>query len=365
MRIGLIYDVFNRYPWRADDPPDADAEYEPEETVAVLEGAVQHLGHEPVRVGTAFDLRDRLAEGLPIDAAINIAEGAHSRNREAYAPILLEMAGIPCLGSDALTLSLSLDKAWTKDLASAAGVPTPPHRVYSSADPIDADDLPAFPLFVKPRYEGTSKGITAQSRVETVAALREQVRQITTAYRQDALVEGFVAGGGEFTVAVVGNDPPDALPVLQRAVETTTGIGLHALEHRGAPAGDWDYTLGGTLEPALEAQLRAGRLPRRRRRPAVVSGDQPAAHVRARWHVCDHRRADEPRLRRIPGRTDRVWARPGKSVGTCGTGSVGGACWSSRGAARHTAGGLLDCEGPCRSRPDRPLPAMCVQLRLA
>ena len=255
MRIGLIYDVFNRYPWRADDPPDADAEYEPEETVAVLEGAVQHLGHEPVRVGTAFDLRDRLAEGLPIDAAINIAEGAHSRNREAYAPILLEMAGIPCLGSDALTLSLSLDKAWTKDLASAAGVPTPPHRVYSSADTIDADDLPAFPLFVKPRYEGTSKGITAQSRVGTVAALREQVRQITTAYRQDALVEGFVAGGGEFTVAVVGNDPPDALPVLQRAVETTTGIGLHALEHRGAPAGDWDYTLGGTLEPALEAQL--------------------------------------------------------------------------------------------------------------
>ena len=255
MRIGLIYDVFNRYPWRDDDPPDADAEYEPEETIRALERAVRHLGHEPVRIGTAFDLRDWLAEGLDVEAAINIAEGTRSRNREAYAPILLEMAGIPYLGSDALTLSLSLDKAWTKDLATAAGVPTPPYRVYIDVEAVDPTDLPAFPLFVKPRYEGTSKGITARSRVEGVAALCEQVQQITVAYRQDALVERFVEGGGEFTVAVVGNDPPEALPVLQRAVETTTGIGLHALEHRGAPAGDWDYTLDGTLETELEDRL--------------------------------------------------------------------------------------------------------------
>ena len=255
MRIGLIYDVFESYPWQDGDPPDADAEYEPEATVEALARAVRHLGHTPARVGTAHALRTRLDDGLDLDAAINIAEGARSRNREAYAPILLEMAGIPCLGSDALTLSTSLDKAWTKDLATAAGVPTPPYRVFRDTEAVDAEDLPDFPLFVKPRYEGTSKGITVRSRVETVEALREQVRQVTTAYRQDALAEAFVAGGGEFTVAVVGNDPPEALPVLQRAVEATTGIGLHALEHRGAPPGDWDYTLNGTLEPALEAML--------------------------------------------------------------------------------------------------------------
>ena len=257
LRIGLIYDTFDAYPWRDDDPPDADAEYEPEATVDTLAVAVERLGHTPVRIGTSFDLRDRLAEGLELDGAINIAEGARSRNREAYAPILLEMAGVPCLGSDALTLSLTLDKAWTKDLATAAGIATPPHRVFADASAIDPADLPDFPLFVKPRYEGTSKGITAASKVESVAALREQVGRITAAYNQDALVEGFVAGGGEFTVALVGTDPPEALPVLQRAVEPTTGIGLHALEHRGAPAGDWDYTLGGTLEPELEARLQS------------------------------------------------------------------------------------------------------------
>jgi D-alanine-D-alanine ligase len=257
MRIGLIYDTFDAYPWTDDDPPDADAEYEPEETVETLVETVQYMDHTPVRVGTAFDLREQLDAGLALDAAINIAEGAHSRNREAYAPILLEIAGIPCLGSDALTLSVTLDKAWTKDLVAAADVPTPPHRVFGGAADVDPTDLPPFPLFVKPRYEGTSKGITPESRVEDTAALREEVGRIASTYEQDVLVEGFVKGGGEFTVAVVGHNPPEALPVLQRGVEPSTGIGLHALEHRGAPSADadWDYELTGSLEPDLEQRL--------------------------------------------------------------------------------------------------------------
>lgn len=257
MRIGLIYDTFDAYPWVEGDPPDADAEYEPEATVDTLSETVRHMGHTPVRVGTAFDLRQRLDEGLELDAAINISEGARSRNREAYAPILLEMAGIPCLGSDALTLSVTLDKAWTKDLVAAAGVPTPDYQVFDDESEVMVDEVPSFPLFVKPRYEGTSKGITPQSRVTSTDALRSEVHRVVSDYKQAALVEQFVEGGGEFTVAVVGHDPPQALPVLQRAVETSTGIGLHALEHRGAPAAndEWDYELAGTLEPELEERL--------------------------------------------------------------------------------------------------------------
>lgn len=255
LRIGLVYDVFDAYPWQPGDPPDADAEYEPEATVAALEAAVRALGMEPVRLGTARDVLQKMPH-LGVDAAINIAEGARSRNREAYAPILLELAGVPFLGSDALTLSLSLDKAWTKDLAVAACVPTPAYCVYPGADAVDATDLPGpFPLFVKPRYEGTSKGITAQSKVETQEALQQQVAWMTETYRQDALVEVFIGGGGEFTVPVVGNDPPEALPVLQRAVEAETGIGLHALEHRGLPPRDYAYRLEGDLTPDLEATL--------------------------------------------------------------------------------------------------------------
>jgi D-alanine-D-alanine ligase len=258
MRIGLVYDTFESYPWREEEPPDADAEYEPVETVDTLAAAVEHLGHQPVRVGTAADLRKRLDRGLPLDAAVNIAEGARSRNREAYAPILLEMAGIPCLGSDALTLSMTLDKSWTKDLVAAADVPTSPHRVYRRPEAVEPQDLPgSFPLFAKPRCEGSSKGLRPSSRVESVDELRAEVERLRSAYDQDVLVEEFIEGGGEFTVAVVGHDPPEALPALQRGVEPTTGLGLHALEHRGAPTAsqEWDYELRGTLTPTLEEHL--------------------------------------------------------------------------------------------------------------
>ena len=260
LRIGLVYDLFDAYPWQPGEAPDADVEYEPEVTLLALEDAVRALGHTPMRLGTAYDLfRD--IHTVQVDAAINIAEAARSRNREAYAPILLEMASIPFLGSDALTLSLSLDKAWTKDLAMAAGVATPAYRCYANADAIDAADLPGpFPLFVKPRYEGSSKGITAASRVTTLDELRAQVAHQTQMYQQDVLVEAFVAGGGEFTVAVVGHDPPRALPVLQRAVERETRIGLHALERRGLAEADYAFDLEGALTPDLEAKLQSDTL---------------------------------------------------------------------------------------------------------
>ena len=255
MRVGLIYDLFDAYPWRPGEPADADAEYEPEDTVVCIEKALHLLGHETVRIGTPHDLLNKLS-GLHIDAAINIAEGAHSRNREAWAPVLLELAGIPCLGSDALTLSLTLDKDWTKKIVAASGIKTPAFYSYSCASDISEANLPgAFPLFVKPRYEGSSKGITRQSKVESIQELRAQVWHINKTYRQDALVEQFIQGGGEYTVALVGNNPVKALPVLQRAVEEESRIGLHALERRGYNLDGLKYQLEGTLSENLEKKL--------------------------------------------------------------------------------------------------------------
>jgi D-alanine-D-alanine ligase len=255
LRIGLVYDRFGDTPSPPDAPPDWDAEFEPEETVAALEAAVRTLGHEPVRIGSARALLAWMQEpSLGIDAAVNIAESYGSRNREGHAPTLLELAGVPCLGSDALTLSLSLDKAWTKDLARAAGIATPAWRVFASAGDVDETDLPPFPLFVKPRYEGTAKGIAPSSRAETPDGVRREVERQTRLYGQDVLVEHFVVGG-EFTVAVVGNDPAEALPVLQRATERNSGIGLHALDRHEDPAAPFDYVIHGALDRVLEARL--------------------------------------------------------------------------------------------------------------
>ena len=260
MRIGLVYDRFGDTPPPPGAPPDWDAEYEPEETVAALEAAVFHLGHVPVRVGSARALLDLLAKGPPsFDVGWSIAEGYGTRNREAHAPVLLELAGVPAVGSDALTLSVSLDKHLTKLIAARAGLDTPAWTLVHAVEELADAALPPLPAFVKPRYEGTSKGIAPTSRCDTSAQLRAEVARQAALYGQDLLVEAFVAGA-EFTVGVVGHDPPEALPVLQRATERATGVGLHALERHEDPAAPFAYDLSGRLDAPLEAALQRAAL---------------------------------------------------------------------------------------------------------
>jgi D-alanine-D-alanine ligase len=62
-----------------------------------------------------------------------------------------------------------------------------------------------YPLFVKPLYEGSSKGIDVGSLCGTEEETRARVRWVEENYAQPALVEEFLAGR-EFTVAVLGND---------------------------------------------------------------------------------------------------------------------------------------------------------------
>ncbi len=269
-RIGIVYELFGAYPRRAGDPPDADVEYEPEATLLALEAGIRQLGYRPVRLGRPHDLLVIAAKGNPmsdLDAAVTIAEGYGSRNREAWAPVLLEMLGVPQLGSDALTLSLSLDKAWTRAVVAEHGVPVAPGRVLRSSAEAEGAELPAdFPYFVKPRWEGSAKGIGLRSRVDDRAALVTAVARVIDHYHQPALVEHFLPGA-EYTVTLIGNDPPQALPVLQRALESESRIGLHAVEAKpgevAAAAAQGDtierrprtHCLPGTLDAALETEL--------------------------------------------------------------------------------------------------------------
>jgi D-alanine-D-alanine ligase len=258
LSVGLVFETFDTYPTRPGAPPDAHVEYEPLATIEVLEQALASLGHTPLRVGSPVALLEGIGrKSLPrLDVALNIAEGHGSRNREAWAPVLLEMAGVPCLGSDALTLSCTLDKAWANRAAAAAGIRVAAQCVMATAADAAHVELPAgFPLFVKPRWEGTAKGIRRSSLVHSRRALAGEVERIARDYAQPALVEAFVPGA-EYTVTIVGHDPPRVLPIIQRALEAETRIGLHALE--SATDRDADrlaYCVPGDLSRDLEARL--------------------------------------------------------------------------------------------------------------
>ncbi len=216
MRIGLAYNVKPVH-LPAHLPVDAFEEYDSESTVGQICGALAALGHDVVRLGAGPAIIDRIRESRP-DVVFNIAEGEGGRCREAHVPALLELLGIPYVGSDPLTLSVTLDKPVAKRLVASEGFPTPRFRTFRSARDAGEIDLD-FPVIIKPAFEGSSKGVRLASRAATAAEAREMVAFVTETYRQDALVEEFVPGP-EVTVGLIGNESPRVVGVMEIAPKT-------------------------------------------------------------------------------------------------------------------------------------------------
>jgi D-alanine-D-alanine ligase len=123
-----------------------------------------------------------------------------------------------------------------------SGIPTAPFVVVSEPDDIATVDLP-LPLFAKPVAEGTGKGISARSRIETAEDLQEVCLQMLREHRQPVLVETFLPGR-EFTVGIVGNGK-DA-----RALGT-----LEVFLKGGAEPGAYSYHNKKEYEAVVEYRL--------------------------------------------------------------------------------------------------------------
>jgi D-alanine-D-alanine ligase len=75
---------------------------------------------------------------------------------------LLEMAGVPYVGSNVFASAAAMDKEFTKKLAAAAGIPVGPYAVLRAGEQLSSADRDrlGLPLFVKPARAGSSFGIT-------------------------------------------------------------------------------------------------------------------------------------------------------------------------------------------------------------
>lgn len=215
--VGLTYDLKTDYEFKEGDPLDANAEFDAASTIDVIANAIAANGFTVKKIGNASNLLEKI-DNLGVDIVFNISEGLTGRNRESQVPILLEMAGIPFVGADALTLGLTLDKVMAKKIFISDKIPTPKFFEASSAESLSDYDHCKFPLIVKPRFEGSSKGLSESSRVANMDELKKQVDFITKTYKQPALVEEFISGS-EFTVAIVGNENPEVFPVVQIKID--------------------------------------------------------------------------------------------------------------------------------------------------
>jgi D-alanine-D-alanine ligase len=196
---------------------DHDEEFDSPATIEALANTLIGLGHDVELLGEGTLLLERLLKDPRPDLVWNIAEGTgRGRAREAQVPAVLEIYGIPYTGSDPLTLAAALDKDCAKRLVAAAGVATPAWALYDGDFEAIASAVRtlAFPVFAKPAYEGSSKGILTASIFHDEATLREALAQLHDMYRQPILVEEFI-DGDELTVGLIGNRPVEVLGVMR------------------------------------------------------------------------------------------------------------------------------------------------------
>lgn len=131
---------------------------------------------------------------------------------------LLDILGIPYVGSGVLASSLAMDKVMAKQVMRGAGIDVPRDAVVTRAgyarDPgaaAKAAQEIGYPVFVKPVRQGSSFGAAIVERPDQLgAAVADALR-----YDDRALVEEMLSGT-ELTVGVIGADEDlTALPVIE------------------------------------------------------------------------------------------------------------------------------------------------------
>jgi D-alanine-D-alanine ligase len=125
-------------------------------------------------------------------------------DRKSFVPGVLELAGIPYVGSGAYPLTLTRHKHHAKLVAAAAGVRTAGSVLWTGPETDAGLAGLTYPVIVKPVAESSSIGIErGKSVVTSPDAAAKQARWVHATFEQPALVETFVRGI-EVEVPLVG-----------------------------------------------------------------------------------------------------------------------------------------------------------------
>jgi D-alanine-D-alanine ligase len=187
---------------------------------AEVAGALRQRGHAV----TELEFEPGAVEVLrrdPPDLVFPVLHGPLGEDGTAAA--MLEMLGLPYVGSGILAGALAMNKIAAKRVWTALGLPTPEAALIERGEPAEAAAARALavtglPAVVKPNSGGSSLGLTIAREED---ALLDGVRLALRLAGPDgaALVEAFKPGV-EVTVGVLGVDEPEALPTLEIVYET-------------------------------------------------------------------------------------------------------------------------------------------------
>jgi D-alanine-D-alanine ligase len=186
------------------------------ETISRIAAGLKKGGHQVKAIEGDKDLVSHLEHFMPRvvkgelpGMVFNVSYGIQGQARYTHVPSILEMVGIPYVGSGPLAHSLALDKVVAKMIFKQHGIQTPEFAVMDNPE-APAPDIP-YPAIVKPRNEAVSFGIRI---VKNEEELKEGARVIFEKFRQPILIEQYIAGR-EINIGLLGNNPPETLPPVE------------------------------------------------------------------------------------------------------------------------------------------------------
>ncbi|NQU80145.1 MAG: ATP-grasp domain-containing protein [Bacteroidetes bacterium] len=191
-------------------------EFYNEETVKKVAQSLEKAGHNVTVLDGNKQIIERLEnfmprvmEGEQMGMVFNMAYGIQGESRYTHIPSMLEMLGLPYVGSSPSGHTLALDKVLTKIIWKNNNLPTPDFWVFNS--PEEDFSTVKYPAIVKPKMESVSFGLKV---VYNDDDLKEAIHFIVTEFEQQALVEQFIRGR-EFAIGLLGNSPVETFPVLE------------------------------------------------------------------------------------------------------------------------------------------------------
>jgi len=177
--------------------------------------ALTKLGHEPMMHEIDGTTKSLLALArMDCDLVFNLCESfADDDTADFKIAAFMELIGKKYTGSGTHGLMLAQDKAIAKKIFAFHGVHTPVFA-KSFRGRLDFSHDLQFPVIVKPAREDGSIGIEFSAVVSSIRELMERMDWLHAHFDSPVLIEEYVEGR-ELYVGVIGNDKPEALPVVE------------------------------------------------------------------------------------------------------------------------------------------------------
>ena len=219
LRIGVLYDEWAETKEPAlepkpEDVPKRKRRRDKPDREEVFDALVKK-GHQPAYF--CLDGRAKTLKALAsaeVDLMFNLTESyAGDDTKDINIAAYLDLLGIPYTGSGPTGLHLAQDKAVAKRLFAFHGIRTPNFATVYQGRLQWADDV-HFPVIVKPKREDGSIGIAFSAVAGSIKELMERIDALHADLNAPVLIEEYIEGR-ELYVSVIGNDPPEALPIIE------------------------------------------------------------------------------------------------------------------------------------------------------